>query len=77
MLLDKKYALPFRVIDALVDHFLRFNKAWGSEDAHHTQLAHSRTAITHTQLSHIAVHNQPTPSVTHLALVPPADEKVE
>ena len=24
VLLDKKYALPFRVIDALVDHFLRF-----------------------------------------------------
>ena len=26
VLLDKKYALPFRVIDALVDHFLRFRK---------------------------------------------------
>ena len=26
VLLDKKYALPFRVIDALVDHFLRFKK---------------------------------------------------
>jgi len=24
VLLDKKYALPFRVVDALVDHFLRF-----------------------------------------------------
>jgi essential nuclear protein 1 len=24
VLLDKKYALPYRVIDALVDHFLRF-----------------------------------------------------
>ena len=24
MLLDKKYALPYRVIDAMVDHFLRF-----------------------------------------------------
>ena len=26
VLLDKKYALPFRVVDALVDHFLRFRK---------------------------------------------------
>jgi essential nuclear protein 1 len=26
VLLDKKYALPFRVIDALVDHFLRFRQ---------------------------------------------------
>lgn len=24
VLLDKKYALPYRVIDALVDHFVRF-----------------------------------------------------
>lgn len=26
VLLDKKYALPYRVIDALVDHFLSFRK---------------------------------------------------
>jgi essential nuclear protein 1 len=25
VLLDKKYALPFSVVDALVDHFLRFS----------------------------------------------------
>lgn len=24
VLLDKKYALPYRVVDALVDHFTRF-----------------------------------------------------
>ena len=24
VLLDKKYALPYRVVDALVDHFMRF-----------------------------------------------------
>ncbi len=24
VLLDKKYALPYRVIDGLVDHFVRF-----------------------------------------------------
>jgi len=28
-ILDKKYALPFRVIDTLTDHYLRFTKAWG------------------------------------------------
>lgn len=26
VLLDKKYALPYRVVDALVDHFLSFRK---------------------------------------------------
>ena len=26
VLLDKKYALPYRVVDALVDHFLSFKK---------------------------------------------------
>lgn len=26
VLLDKKYALPYRVLDALVEHFLRFQK---------------------------------------------------
>ena len=26
VLLDKKYALPYRVVDALVDHFVRFRR---------------------------------------------------
>lgn len=26
VLLDKKYALPYRVVDALVDHFVSFRK---------------------------------------------------
>ena len=26
VLLDKKYALPYRVVDCLVDHFLSFRK---------------------------------------------------
>ncbi|KAJ5548610.1 hypothetical protein N7513_005844 [Penicillium frequentans] len=31
--LEKKYALPYKVIDALVFHFMRFRAADGSEDA--------------------------------------------
>jgi essential nuclear protein 1 len=26
VLLDKKYALPYKVVDALVEHFIRFKK---------------------------------------------------
>ena len=28
VLLDKKYALPYRVLDAMVEHFMRFEKEW-------------------------------------------------
>lgn len=33
VLLDKKYALPYKVVDSVVFHFLRFRAASSSSDA--------------------------------------------